>query len=55
MLAFRDKQHSDLNGDGKVSIKEAFEYAKRRHSWSSYGKQKPFIKGDLDPDEVFLE
>ena len=55
MLAFRNRQNSDLNSDGKISIGEAFEYAKNQHSWSKKGKQKPFIQGEIDANEIFLK
>lgn len=55
MRAFRDKANSDLNNDGKISLSEAFEYAKKNHSFSRNGKHKPFIRSILNSDKVFLD
>ncbi|MFH0949333.1 MAG: hypothetical protein V1802_02500, partial [Candidatus Aenigmatarchaeota archaeon] len=55
MLAFRDKNKSDTNEDGRVSIREAFEYAKGRHKWTKKKEQEPIIRGELNPNRVFLK
>ncbi|MEK9175116.1 MAG: C13 family peptidase [Patescibacteria group bacterium] len=55
MLAFRNINESDLNSDGKVSIYEAFEYAKKKHSFTRNKKQVPFIQGNIDPQQIFLK
>jgi len=55
MLAFRDTETSDTNKDNKVSIKEALEYAKSRHSFTRRKSLKPFIQSSVDPDKVFLK
>lgn len=54
MMAFRDVLRSDGNLDGKVSINEAFEYARIHHSYTKNGKQVPMIVSALDPKTVFL-
>ncbi len=55
MLAFRNKDTSDLNKDGQISLYEAFEYAKGHSEIVGYKKQEPFISGALDPASVFLK
>lgn len=55
MLALRDKAVSDLNADGRVSVEEAFEYAKTRHSGTRNKKQEPFIQGEINAGELFLK
>ncbi len=54
LLAFRDVKGSDSNQDGRVSIDEAVEYARQRHSYTIKGDQFPFIQSEIDPGTVFL-
>lgn len=52
--AFRDRG-ADINGDGRISIQEAFEYALKnggRHK--PFGRQEPFIRNGIGY-EVFLD
>jgi len=49
------KYTADENEDGKVSIKEAFDYMLKNHTKTIGGDQTPFIKSDIDPDKIFLK
>src|SRR3989344_2200581 len=46
--AYRNTTESDLNKNGSVSLKEAFEYARQNHSWSRDGQNTPLLKSELD-------
>ncbi len=53
MKAFRDKEKSDKDRDGMISIAEAFEYAKQSDSQKLI--QDPFIQSEVDPKLKFLQ
>ncbi len=54
-LGFRRKGKSDTNKDGRVSLKEAFDYMMRTNTMWKNNNFKPFISSDLNPDKVFLD
>ncbi len=45
----------DMNGDGLVSIEEAFNYALRHDMFALRGMQHPMIVSDLSPGRIFLK
>ncbi|MBI1972622.1 caspase family protein, partial [Candidatus Woesearchaeota archaeon] len=53
--AFRDSQESDANRDGRVTLDEAFDYAKSRHSWTKNGEDNPHLISDLDVSNVTIK
>ncbi len=61
LSAYRDSQKSDRNGDGAVSIQEAFDYMMRNYSqakrdhFNRRRKQQPFIQTEIDANTVFLK
>lgn len=52
--AFRNFKASDKNQDGKVSLDEAFNYAKSNHSWTKNGNDTPLLKSDLDVTQITI-
>lgn len=52
--AFRDSE-ADLNGDGKVSIGEAFDYAEEADVCARRGMQKPQLRTNTDHYQIFLK
>ncbi|MBI4739225.1 hypothetical protein HY772_06750 [Candidatus Woesearchaeota archaeon] len=53
--AFRNSAESDKNKDGRVTIDEAFDYAKNRHSWSRTGKVNPQLVSDMDVKSLSIK
>jgi len=53
--AFVNSQESDTNGDGTVTLDEAFDYAKRMHSWTKNGEDTPLLISDLDVNNVTIK
>ncbi len=53
--SLREDNKSDIDNDGKVSVKEAFNYAKSNDSYAKKGKQKPQIYSGVDASKVFLK
>ena len=53
--SFGDSQESDTNRDGRVTLDEAFDYAKRRHSWTKNGEDTPLLISDLDVNNVTIK
>jgi len=53
--AFVDSQESDTNVDGRVTLNEAFDYAKSRHSWTKNGEDTPLLISDLDVSNVTIK
>lgn len=51
-LAYREKGESDSNKDGKISVQEAFEYAKTQ---MKRPKDNPQLVSERNPDEIFLK
>ncbi len=51
-LAYREIDASDSNEDGKISVREAFEFAKRE---MKRPKDNPQLISERNPDEVFLK
>lgn len=46
---------ADQNGDNKVSIREATQFAKTLHHWTSTGKSKPIINSGLNLNHFYLD
>ncbi len=46
--AFRNSRESDSNKDGKVTIAEAFDYAKNKHAWAKNGRVQPQLFFEFD-------
>lgn len=55
MQAFSDKGNSDRDGNGRVSIREAFDYMRECHMWTRDGEQHPIIRATVDPRQIYLE
>lgn len=56
LKAFRNKNESDKNKDGKVSIQEEFAYAVKKDLASKYKEQTPMIVStSIDPSSIFLQ
>ena len=53
--AFRNVRESDTNEDGRVTLNEAFDYAKSRHSWTKSGEDTPLLISDLDASKVTIK
>jgi len=53
--SLREDNKSDIDNDGKVSVKEAFDYAKSNDSYAKRGEQKPQIYSGVDASKVFLK
>lgn len=51
--AYRHVPQSDINSDGKVSINEAFNYARERHLFT--GVDTPILKSKLDLESMMLQ
>lgn len=54
-LSQRKGDEVDINKDRRVSLQEAFDYAKRNHYKTKSGKQKPVVKSDTPLDEIFID
>lgn len=50
-----EKNESDTDDDGRVSLKEAFKYASEKDIASAFGYQTPCLYSDKDPAKVFLD
>ena len=48
-------QESDSNKDGRVTLDEAFDYAKRKHSWTKKGEDTPLLISSLDTNSVTIQ
>ncbi|MBU2589994.1 MAG: hypothetical protein KKA65_05345 [Nanoarchaeota archaeon] len=55
MKALAGDMVADSDENGRISIKEAFDYMMRRHTYSIDGDQKPFINSELDPSKVYID
>jgi len=55
MKALQGDGVADSDENGKISIKEAFDYMMRRYTYSIKGDQKPFINSQLNPNDVYID
>ncbi len=46
---------ADSDQNGRISLKEAFDYMERRYHYKLNGKQNPFIQSELEPDEFYID
>ncbi len=53
--AFINSEESDANRNGSVTLDEAFDYAKGRHSWTKSGEDTPLLISDLDASKVTIK
>lgn len=54
ILAFKNKEDSDANNDGRVSVQEAFDYMLQNHTETIECRQHPEIHSDLSPEDVYF-
>ncbi len=53
--AFRKTGEADENGDGSVTLNEAFDYAKEKHSWSKLRIVIPQLFSDIDVKSLTIK
>ena len=53
--AFRNSAESDKDRNGRVTLDEAFDYAKQRHSWTKEGKVNPQMVSDMNVKNLSIQ
>lgn len=53
--AFINPRGSDGNKGGSVTVDEAFDYAKSKHSWTRSGEDTPLLISDIDASKVTIK